>query len=154
MAPRMVLRLARCLFFLPAALLASCGGPAPSRPLLSASPTPTTYAQKLLGGLERSAVERTRSDMMAIATAIGAYSASAGNFPEAMDLDALNNIVAPTYIHILPHTDAWGQTYLFLGTPDAWSLTAPGPDGQVKTDDDIVLTDRGFTKLPSGYKPL
>jgi hypothetical protein len=136
-------------------VLGGCGresGEAP--PEASPSPAPSTYAQNLLGGLERTAVEKTRSDMLAIGTAISACTTESGGYPEASDFASLAALVSPAYIRVLPQRDAWGSTYRFERRPDGWNLVAPGADGAAGTADDIVLTEGGFTQLPAGYRPV
>ena len=133
-------------------VFAGCGGGG-GNPNATPTPTPKTYAQALLGGLEKGSIEKTRSDMNAIGTAIGGYMGETGAYPIADDFDALGRFIAPMYIRILPPTDAWQSKFVFSGSAQAWTLTAPGQDGKAGTGDDIVLTEHGFTKLPDGYRP-
>ena len=134
-------------------LLIACGGGGGEPPHPSPSPRPSTYAQQLLGGLERSAIERTRSDMNAVRTAILAYASAGGELQPAGDYARLAALIAPTYIRVPPPRDAWGNAFVFTSTETGWTLTAPGADGGIGTGDDIVLGEGGFTKLPDGYRP-
>lgn len=121
-----------------------------------ASPTPqsSTYAAKMLGALDRGAVEKTRADMHAIATAMMAYGSQTGEEPNAPDFAALALLLSPTFIHLVPARDAWGSAFHFDRTDSAYRLVAPGADGALNTGDDIVLTDGTFTKLPDGFRGL
>jgi len=136
------------------ALTACASNPEPEPEAEAKKDDDPSYVQNLLGGLERSAVERTRHDMLAVQTALTSYASSEGDFPEASSWTDLSSRIAPTYIRTLPRTDAWGNEFVYERTPNGFLITAPSLDGEAGTKDDIVLGDGGLVQLPEGYRGL
>ena len=134
-----------------AVALTGCGGDEAEEET-EPEPPPSTYASKVLGALDRTTIERTRQDMLAVRAAAGSYLASGEELPENLDYAKLKRLLVPTYIKRLPENDAWGHGFILSGGATSWTLTAPGIDGQVGTGDDLVLTDVGFQQLPEGFR--
>ena len=130
------------------AVVAACG----KKPEPAPTPVPGSYAGKLLGGLNKTAVERTRGDMQNYRTAIEAYQIDNSQYPEASSREALEALVTPTYIRMLPQFDAWAGPFHVESTATSYKIIAAGADGLVGTDDDIVLEPKGFTHLPQGFQ--
>jgi len=130
------------------ASFAACG----KKPEPAPTPDSGTYAGKLLHGLTKAAVERTRGDMQTYRTAIEAYQVDAGQYPEASSREALEALVAPTYIRNLPQFDAWAGAFHVECTSTSYKIISASADALVGTDDDIVLEQQGFTHMPAGFQ--
>ena len=44
------------------------------------------------------------------------------------DFAALGAAIAPTFIRVLPRTDAWGSPFVLERAPEGWTLIAPGAE--------------------------
>lgn len=121
----------------------------------------------LLNALQRGRQKRTMEDMRAIATACAAYAvdADAGLVqasPGALSLVA--SYLGPTYLQVVPTTDAWAGEYIYEAGVDAYTLTSLGRDGRVGGGDagpggvttdfdaDIIISDGAFIQYPEGIQ--
>ena len=138
---------------LTAASLLACGS-ADHTSDATPTPQPSTYASKILGALDRGMIEKTRGDMRTIGIAVLAHGTETGEHPTATEFASLAAQIAPTFVHIVPPTDAWGNPYRYERLENGFRLIAPGADGLVGTGDDIHLQDGEFTKMPEGFRDL
>lgn len=69
--------------------------------------------------------------------------------------DQLRVGLVPKYLKFVPVTDGYGHAYEYRVETGGVGLymTSPGPDGVFGSDDDIVLYNGDFNKLPQGYSP-
>jgi len=112
---------------------------------------------------DRSREKRTMADMVTVATATEAYATDVNKYPDAKSIEALRPILTPTYIRILPTTDAWGTQFAYYVSADKqkYRFVSAGPDkkfdpssfllGQAPAkSDDIVYEDGVFLLSPAG----
>jgi Type II secretion system (T2SS), protein G len=113
--------------------------------------------------VERSRQQRTMADMRTLATASEAYATDFNKYPDAKRIDDLRPILVPTYIRVLPTSDAWGTPFAYLVSPDhqRYRFASAGPDKkfdpsslQLGTSpaksDDVVFEDGKFLLGPEG----
>ena len=132
----------------------------------------------LMTAIERSRQKRTMADMRSIATAwearnveTGRYNAAGSEIPgisNVVNVDDLYASLAPTYIKVMPRTDAWNHPFeLYADQPwantapaGAYAIISPGRDGRFSTnattgattnfDCDIIYSNGSFLAYPEG----
>ncbi|MFL6248651.1 MAG: type II secretion system protein GspG [Thermoanaerobaculia bacterium] len=111
------------------------------------------------------------ADIRTLATALEAYATDNNHYPD-VTLDALAQLLSPTYIMHVPMTDRWGTPFLYVGDgEDRYRFVSAGADGVFEessralgplqpeksaTDDpnaDIVFEDGGFIQYPAALAP-
>ena len=119
----------------------------------------------LLNAIERGRTKRTMADMRSTATSIEAYAVDNDHYPTLEGWagpDALAALVAPTYIQIVPSTDAWDHSFRIFSDGEHYVIVSAGPNGEVDHDwtppidvapgphatDDIVYADGQFVSSP------
>lgn len=127
----------------------------------------------LLNAIQRAKQKRTMADMRAIGTAAEAYAVDFNHYPPSAAL-ALPptaaftantvNYMQPTYIKLMPTTDAWGKQLLYdcPTTYQEYSIASFGKDGSkdgsytvgATTDfnADIVFSNGQFVTYPEGVQ--
>lgn len=97
-------------------------------------------------------ISETMVDMKELAGALGDYRTSNGRYPDGSGVEALATLV-PEYLPEGTHfTDAWMQEYRYSTSPEgtSYTLTSPGPDGTLATEDDLVLHEGEFLRREPG----
>ena len=110
----------------------------------------------LLGG---GALRRTMADMLGIATANGTFRVDQGRYASGLQE------LAPTYLRVLPPTDAWGHRWSYEADQEGgYTLRSfgcdgqPGPEPPARWPDslcepDLVLRSGQFTQAPTDPEP-
>jgi hypothetical protein len=66
--------------------------------------------------------------------------------PDVHDIAGLAKALEPTYVRTLPQTDAWGESYVFLVSPDRlhYRIVSRGADKRLEAGSDIlqVIADK------------
>jgi general secretion pathway protein G len=133
----------------------------------------------LLNAIQHSRQKRSMADMRSIGTAwesratdTGKYNAAGTGLPgisSPMDINALEGIIAPTYIKEIPKKDGWSNPFvcytdLPIGTGQAqkYAIVSGGADSSVATnlvvgpfsnfDCDIVFSGGVFIAYPQGVQ--
>lgn len=91
----------------------------------------------LLRSIEVSQVKRSMGDLRTMATAVEAYRATHGCYPETATVEELSGLLEPTYIRALPRRDGWNNEIRYQAWrenplspgPDAYAVASPGKDG-------------------------
>lgn len=107
------------------------------------------YAHQVLRALDQGKVTGTRGTMQTFATALSAYSVDRGGYPAAASVQEAAAALSPAFLRSPMTVDAWGGTLDYRSDGQSYTLTSPGQDGRVGTDDDIVMLDGRFTHVPS-----
>lgn len=76
-------------------------------------------------------VRRTQADMRSFSTAFEAYAIDYGKYPASENLGKLEADLMPTFIKVLPRTDAWENPYRveISSTRNDYRITSAGADG-------------------------
>ncbi len=110
----------------------------------------------------------TMAEMRSLATAIEARATDTNEYPETMNMTALQPLISPVYIRNVPMRDAWGNEFKYIGSPDKlhYRIVSAGADGvfepnslrmepvpsaPIETDrpeDDIIFSDGTFVQAP------
>lgn len=72
---------------------------------------------------------KTMNSMRIIATTCEAYAIDWGHYPTASSISELSELVAPTYVKVLPETDAWGNQFEVSITKKGYEIRSLGRDG-------------------------
>jgi hypothetical protein len=102
--------------------------------------------------VHRAALERTKGAMNKIAAALASYMSDNGQYPAG---EGFREIAAKltAYDRMLPVQDAWDNDFRYSSTGESYTLTSAGFDGQVGTEDDLVMKDGQFSHLPKVARP-
>jgi hypothetical protein len=84
---------------------------------------------------------RTSSQaLQQVAEALDKYRAANGSLPSATDITSLSDTLYPGYMKVLVREDGWGNPILYERTsPSTFRLVSAGPDGLLRTPDDILV---------------
>lgn len=82
----------------------------------------------------------TRGEMRRIARDLETQSETGRGFPRGQE--AFDAWMDDNFQGITSKTDPWGNTYTLRLRPDSFGVVSSGPDGEVGTDDDVVVTGR------------
>jgi len=118
----------------------------------------------LLNAIQRGKQKRTMSDMRSIGTAVESYQVDNGVPPNVADgtvFAALTNYMSPTFIKLLPATDAWkaNMVWLHATSGDEYSVVSYGKDRTAQAAilgantlfmNDIYYSNGQFTAYPEG----
>jgi len=107
------------------------------------------YAHQVLRALDQGKVTGTRGTMQTFATALSAYSVDRGGYPAAGSVQEAVAALSPAFLRAPMTVDAWGGALDYRSNGQSYTLTSPGQDGRLGTDDDIVMVDGRFTRVPS-----
>jgi type II secretory pathway pseudopilin PulG len=119
---------------------------------------------------EKADARETVSDMRAIMTAMETYRMEHNQYPDASDIEQLNDALleGPGYIAAPQTTDAWGHPLVFERQPDGgYCLLSTGSDGvrdayapytdlpaeNRRRGADIVLLNGEIISCPAGALP-
>ena len=120
-----------------------------------------TDARRPAGDPDRG--RRTMADLRSIATACEAYAVDFNFYPTANSLDELRPMLSPTFIKRIPATDAWGNSFFYVGGSKTYEVRSLAKDGMRDTAgprgassdpaSDIVFSNGRFTQWPQGLNP-
>ena len=111
------------------------------------------YAVNVTRGLDRGKVTATRGTMETIGRALEAVSFDRGGYPAGTSIQDAMAAIVPAQLRAPVTADAWGQLLLYRSDGRGYTLASPGGDGREGTDDDLVMTDGRFTRIPSASGP-
>ena len=83
---------------------------------------------------------RAREDMKTIASALDRFRQDRGTFVVSDKHPALIDHLSPKYLGRVIRLDPWNNPYDYAGDRDHFTLRSAGPDGKLKTADDLVLS--------------
>lgn len=83
---------------------------------------------------------RARDDMKIIASALEKFRQDRGAFVVSDKHPALIDHLSPKYLGRVIRLDPWSNPYDYAGDRDRFTLRSAGPDGKLKTADDVVLS--------------
>lgn len=127
----------------------------------------------LIGALQRARQKRTMSDMRAMAMAWEARATEMGRYSPAgltmccttvMDMQTMDDLLAPTYIKELVRTDGWSNELEYAVNTDGSSylIRSYGRDGTVdqsatgggtsRFECDIIYSNGVFVQYPEGLQ--
>lgn len=89
-------------------------------------------------GLDRATRMAILQDMRTIRTALIQYAATHGALPEG-DIHAIMRVLVPAYLP-RPMTSSHGAPIVYRKIGPRFELRSPGPDGQLDTADDLLVT--------------
>lgn len=107
------------------------------------------YAHQLLHAIDQGKVMGTRGTMETFGTALNAYMVDRGGYPAVATIQEAAAALTPAFLRSPVTLDAWGFTLDYRSDGGSYTLTSPGADGRLGTEDDVVLVDGRFTRLPS-----
>lgn len=79
----------------------------------------------------------TRGEMRKIARDLESQGQTGRNFPS--EQEAFVEWMDRNYQGVTSTIDAWGATYTLRLRADSFGIVSPGPDGELSTDDDVVV---------------
>jgi hypothetical protein len=86
---------------------------------------------------------RARVDLDALAAGVEAYRRSRGFLPASDSVTALVDAISPEFQPRVVRLDPWDHPYYYRQNGGAYRLGSPGPDGEIETADDVVLSSGG-----------
>lgn len=115
---------------------------------LGCGKTGEDYARQVVGALDQGKVIGTQGSMETLARALSTYAVDHGGYPQAATLQSALGALVPSYLRAPVSTDAWNHPLSYRSDGRGYTLTAPGQDGVIGTDDDLEMIDGRFTRLP------
>ena len=109
--------------------------------------------QEVLHALDQGKVVGTKGTMETYARALSAHALDRGGYPQGSSIEEANAGLSPAFLAYPPGVDAWGHPFAYQSDGRSFTLTAPGADGKAGTDDDLVMVDGTFTRLPAAKAP-
>ena len=107
------------------------------------------YAHQMLHALDQGKVMGTRENMQTLATAFNAYQLDRGSYPTVTTMPDAVAALSPAFLRAPLTADAWGNPFDYHSDGRSYTLTSPGGDGKVGTEDDLAMVDGRFTHLPT-----
>ena len=111
------------------------------------------YSRQVVRALDQGKVIGTKGSMETLARALSAYAIDHGGYPQGATLQSALQALVPAHLPVPVSTDAWNHPLGYRSDGRSYTLTAPGQDGSIGTDDDLEMTDGQFTKLPKRGNP-
>jgi hypothetical protein len=122
------------------------------------------YRRLEQGGAFEEAAMKTMADMRSIATALEARATDTNAYGEAAEpadvpIDAVAQVLEPTYIRRLPRTDAWATAFSVRMSSREYEIRSlganrsadpPAPGATSHPDCDIIFANGNFTAWPEG----
>jgi general secretion pathway protein G len=119
----------------------------------------------LLNAIDRGKQKRTMADMRSIGTAVESYAIDVNRYPNGASLAAIETVIEPLYIKVLPMTDGWQGTMSYTSTNNAsgYTVASAGKGGAFggivgnggatqNFSDDIVFINGQFVQWPEGQQ--
>jgi len=116
----------------------------------------------LLNAIQRGKQKRTMSDLRSIGTAVESYQVDNGYIPlsasNTVNL-SIRTLMEPTFIKVVPLTDAWKSNFHWNVLADEYSIVSYGKNtasnavqGGATTffNQDIYFSNGGFSQYPEG----
>ena len=107
------------------------------------------YSRQVVRALDQGKLIGTKGSMETLARALSAYAIDHGGYPQAATLQGALEALAPAHLPAPVSVDAWNHPLSYRSDGQSYTLTAPGQDGAIGTDDDLEMTDGQFTRLPT-----
>jgi len=108
-----------------------------------------TYGDRLMGGVRQGRIDKTQTDMRALASALESYYIDNNAYPATMHINDLASRLQPAYMLLAPTNDGWGRKMVYNSDGRSYQFFSFGEDGQRGTADDIEMKDGKFTQLPT-----
>jgi general secretion pathway protein G len=105
-------------------------------------------AQDVLHAIDQGKLIGTRGTMESVGKALTSFAMDRGGYPQGASIQDVNAALVPTFLPSPVTVDAWGNNLIYASDGRSFTLTSPGGDGRVGGDDDMVMTDGRFTRLP------
>jgi hypothetical protein len=107
------------------------------------------YSRDVLRAVDQGRVTGTRGTMETIGRALSAYAIDRGGYPTGGSVRDMLSALSPGYLPAPQAVDAWGNELHYRSDARGYTLTSSGADGRIGTEDDLVLADGRFSRLPS-----
>jgi hypothetical protein len=108
---------------------------------------------EVLRSLDQGKIVGTKGTMETYARALSACALDRGGYPQGSSIEQAHAVLSPAFLAFPPGVDAWGHPFAYQSDGRSFTLTAPGADGRAGTDDDLVMVDGTFTRLPAPSRP-
>jgi hypothetical protein len=108
--------------------------------------------------------KKTMDDMRSLATALEARATDENSYPN-VSFAELEPLIVPTYLRLMPETDAWGTPFRYVGGGEQYRFISAGADRRFEfnsdrldpndesrlmnsLDSDIIFQDGDFVQAP------
>jgi hypothetical protein len=99
--------------------------------------------EMLVRAVNAEKVERARSELETLATALEAFRRERGFYVVASDERVMVDHLNPRYLARVIRIDPWHRPYLYEGARESYALRSAGADGKENTADDVVTRNSG-----------
>src|SRR5262245_6256730 len=82
----------------------------------------------LLNAVDKGKQKRTMSNLRAIGSAVVVYSIENSTYPTAATAAAMQALIDPTYIKLMPSQDGWSNPIQFDSSPTGYTIYSKGKD--------------------------
>jgi type II secretory pathway pseudopilin PulG len=115
--------------------------------------------QNVLAAIERGVQRRTIADMRSIASAVEVYRSENTCYPTAKTVEALQAIIVPRYLKVMPTVDSWNNAFRVESSNTRCTIYSRGKDGKGNNctpgqnsgdDDEICVVNGALTRYPRG----
>lgn len=110
--------------------------------------TTEQYSRDVLHALDQGKLTGTRGTMETIGRALSAYAVDRGGYPAGGSAREMLAALSPAFLPMPQVADAWGNELGYQSDTRSYTLTSPGADGRIGSDDDVVMVEGRFTQLP------
>jgi hypothetical protein len=107
------------------------------------------YSREVVRAVDQGRLVGTRGTMETIGRALAAHAVDRGGYPAGGTARDLLAALSPAFLPAAQAIDAWGNELHYSSDTRTYTLTSAGADGRVGTDDDVVMVEGRFTRLPS-----
>ena len=111
------------------------------------------YAVHVTRGLDRGKITATQGTMETIGRALEAASFDRGGYPAGSTIQDAMAAVVPAQLRAPVTMDAWGRPLVYRSDGRSYALLSTGDDGREGTEDDLIMTDGRFTRIPAASGP-
>jgi hypothetical protein len=95
---------------------------------------------ELLAAIHEGRRRETEKAMLQLVDGIEKYRAANGALPAVGDIVQLTDTLYPRFMNVLIREDGWGKPILYqVAGSSTYRLISPGPDGVLKTTDDVMV---------------
>ena len=106
------------------------------------------YSRDVLHAIDQGRLTGTKGTMETIGRALSAHAIDRGGYPAGASARDLLAALSPAFLPATQAVDAWGNELLYASDTRTYTLTSAGADGRPGTDDDVVMVEGRFTRLP------
>jgi type II secretion system protein G len=113
----------------------------------------------LLNAVDKGKQKRTMSDLRAIGSAVEVYAIENAVYPTAANAAAMQALIDPAYIKMMPSRDGWANAIQFDSSPTGYTIYSQGKDGIGNScppgttsnfNDEICFVNGQFQRYPAG----